>query len=113
MPVPILGIMGTEQPVAATPVPLYTAPPSRQAVISTLTVAEVGGAEAAIRIYAVEESGTPSDANAIAYDLYLPANTHYGFTEGIALSPGQAVHVESDTGDVTFIAFGNETDVPA
>ncbi len=110
---PILGVLGQNKPGAATSATIYTVDASRRAVISTIAVAETSGVDAKIRLNVGQSGAATAVGNAIAYDLYLPKNTHYGFTEGIALAAGDKLYVYSDTGGVTFTVFGEETDVPA
>lgn len=113
MAAPIVGILGQAAPAADTLTTLYTVPAARQAVVSTLVVAETGGAATTIRIHICKNAAAGGTANAIAYDLALSANTHYGFTEGLTLAANDIVRVQSASGSVTFTLFGEETDVPA
>lgn len=111
MAAPKLGILGTGAPSTVTAI--YSVPSARQAVISTLTIAETGGADATVSIYAVVSGGTPIPSNALAVGLAVKANTHVGITEGITLGPSQKLYATSSTGNVTFCVFGEETDVPS
>lgn len=108
---PILGVLGQSKPAASTAI--YTVPATRRAVISTVVACETGGVEALIRINVGISGAASAASNALAYDLYMPANNHYGFTEGITLAAGDKLYVYSDTGGVTFTVFGEESDVPA
>lgn len=113
MAAPVLGILGSQKPAATTDATLYTVPSGRRCVVSTLSVAEVGGAAATFRLHAVASGGSPSVSNAIAYEIALPAKSRYGFTEGYTLSAGQSIRVYASTANVAFTLFGEETDVPS
>lgn len=110
---PILGVLGQNKPGAAASATIYTVPATRRAVVSTVVACETGAVEAKIRLNVGIGGAATAVGNALAYDLYLPANTHYGFTEGITLAAGDKLYVYSDTGNVTFTVFGEETDIPA
>ena len=108
---PKIAVLGQSQP-ASTSATLYTVPAGRRAVISTLTVAETGGATAKYRIHVGIGGVVASAANALAYDISLDANAHDWYTEGWTLAAGDKIYVVSTTDDVTFTLFGEETDVP-
>lgn len=108
---PILGVLGQSKPATSTAV--YTVPATRRAVVSTVVACETGGVDATVRINVGINGAAIAASNALAWDLYVPANNHYGFTEGITLAAGDKLYVYSDTGNVTFSVFGEESDVPA
>lgn len=97
-------------PAATTDTDLYTVPASKEAVISTVCVANTG-ADASFRI-AVRPSGdTLDDLHYIVYEATLPAGESKFFTIGLALATTDVVTVRASSADVAFSAFINETDV--
>jgi hypothetical protein len=97
-------------PAATTDTDLYAVPASTEAVVSTLSVTNLG-ADASFRI-AVRPSGdTLADEHYIVYETTLPAGESKFFTIGIALATTDVVTVRASTADVAFTAFINETEV--
>ena len=113
MAAPKLGVLGQAKPAANTAVTLYECPSDRRAVCSTLAIAETSGDLALIRVHVGIAGAAPTEATAVFYDVELDIWQHFGVTEGIALGAGDKVYVCSDTGDVTFTMFGEETDIPS
>ena len=97
-------------PDAATPDDLYTVPAGKEAVISTLSVANVG-VDASFRIAVRPGGATISDEHYIVYEASIPAGESKFFTIGMALATTDVVTVRASTVDVAFTAFINETDV--
>lgn len=98
-------------PAAATPADLYTVPASKEAVISTLAIAEHGGAPANFTIRVRPAGAAAADVHILVNAAELVANDTQFFTIGIALATTDVVTVEATTADVTFTAFVNETEV--
>jgi hypothetical protein len=98
-------------PAAGTPADLYTVPSAKQAVISTLTVCNYGTATADYDLLVRPAGAAAADVHLLAKGVATPAKETTFITAGIALATSDVVTVESDTGDVTFMAFVNETDV--
>jgi hypothetical protein len=98
-------------PAAATPSDLYTVPSEKEAVISTLAIAEHGGAPADFSIRVRPDGDTAADVHILVNGAELVANDTQFLTIGIALAATDVVTVEATTGDVTFTAFVNETEV--
>lgn len=98
-------------PAAATAADLYTVPSATEAVISTLAVAEHGGAGATFDVLIRPAGAGASGSSVLIKGGQLDANDTVFFTIGIALAATDVVTVEADTGDVTFTAFVNESEV--
>lgn len=90
-------------------VDLYTVPAASSAVVSTLTVSNLAQTSGTYR-YAVIPSGqTLAKKNWIAFDIPIGANSVDTFTIGQTLATGDKIAVSSDTTNVAFTAFGNES----
>ena len=97
-------------PAAATPADLYTVPASKEAVISTLAIAEHGGAPADFKVLVRPAGAAAADVHVLVNAAELVANDTQFLTVGIALAATDVVTVEATTGAVTFTAFVNETE---
>jgi hypothetical protein len=102
-------ILGQVAPAAASATVLYTVPAGKDAVISTIVVANRTATGTAFRI-AVLPSGaaTIEPQHYIAYDVSLGGADSTTLTLGITLSAGQGVRVQAISADVSFTAFGTE-----
>ena len=98
-------------PAAATPADLYTVPAGKEAVISTLAVCEHNNVSATYQVLVRPGGATAADVHRVIFDAPIAARDTIFVTTGIALAAGDVVTVEAATGDVTFTAFVNETEV--
>ena|SRR3990167_502977 len=88
---------------------LYQVGSGNRAVLSSLGVCNVDTASAtSFRIFLVLNNTTAAQANAIYYDLGLPASDTFVFTGGITLGPQDAIWVYGSSGKVNFFCFGEE-----
>lgn len=102
-------ILGQAQPGTTSNADLYTCPADTQAIVSTIVVAETGGADTTFRIFVRDGGVGAGTSNAIAYDTSITANSQAAFTLGITLSVGDIITVRSASGAaLTFTAFGSE-----
>lgn len=102
-------ILGQSKPAAATDGTLYTVPPVTDTVVSSITVAETGGAATSFRV-CVDSAGGAVTAvgKAVAWDVAIPANSTITLTLGITLAAAATVIVRSLSGSCTFTGFGQE-----
>jgi hypothetical protein len=102
-------VLGQSAPADTTNADLYTVPSGTATVVSTLHVANVTADVALARIY-IRVTGDPaSDANALAKDVELAANSIFALTEGISLSASDVITVRSSVANaLTFQLFGSE-----
>jgi pyruvate/2-oxoacid:ferredoxin oxidoreductase beta subunit len=113
MPPPVLGVIGQAAPGAGANGNLYTVPAARRAVLSTIAVANTGGAYTTYRVHVRPGGAAAAAGNAIAYEVGLDAGQSDLLTLGVTIAAGDVVSVRSVSGAVTFTAFGEETDIPA
>jgi hypothetical protein len=101
--------LGQSKPAAATDATLYTVPGSTDTVISTIVIAETGGAATTARICSDSAGGTSTAVGkALAWDLAIPANSVTTLTLGITLAAASTLLCRSLSGSCTFTAFGQE-----
>jgi hypothetical protein len=104
-----LKTLGQTKPAAATDGTLYTVPGATTAVVSSIVVAETGGANTTFRICTDAAGGTTTAVGkAIAWDVTIPANSTTVFTLGVALAAATTVVVRSASGGCNFTAYGQE-----
>lgn len=98
-------------PSAASLTDLYVAPSGKEAVVSTLAIAEHGGDFAQFDVLVSPSGAAASDTHILIKDGQLGAKDTLFFTIGIALAPTDVIRVKASTADVTFTAFVNESEV--
>jgi hypothetical protein len=98
----------TIQNYAGAATDLYTVPAGKEAVISTITVANPTLSATSYRVGVVKSGETLALKNWIAFDIPLAANATTTLTLGITLATGDKIVVSNDTGQVSFAAFGSE-----
>lgn len=102
-------ILGQQAPASTSNVDLYTVANGRQAIVSSLVIANTTGSSATARVFIRKAGAVASTANAIAYDVQIAANSHNAFTEGWTLDATDVVTVQSGTTSaLSFTLFGQE-----
>jgi glucose-6-phosphate dehydrogenase assembly protein OpcA len=101
-------VLGQSNPAATTLTTLYTVPASTNAVISSITVANLAATAATFRI-AVRVAGSAiSNEEYIAYDITLGASDTTVLTMGVTMNATDVLSVYASTTTVAFQAFGSE-----
>lgn len=103
---PTYKVLAQSAPAATTNTTLYTA--TNQTIISTLNVANIGGAADAIRIAVRPAGATLANQHYIAFGVQVPSASLLAVTVGITLANTDVVTVFSTTGTSSFSAFGSE-----
>ena len=93
---------------AGAPVAIYTVPAGKQAVVSTLQVANLSTSAQTYRIAHVPSGETLAKKHWIAFDIPIAASSTDPWTTGIAMNSGDILYVASDSADVSFTAHGTE-----
>ncbi len=101
-------VLGQSNPAATTATTLYTCPSATQAVISTITVANLAGSAATFRIAIRPDGASLANQHYIAYDVTVGANDTTTITIGATLDASDVVTVYGSTANITFNAFGSE-----
>ena len=101
-------VLGQSAPSATTNTDVYTVGAGKQAIISTITVANRSASSRSYRI-AVRPAGTTlANQHYIAYDVALAANDTTALTLGVTLTATDVVTVYASTADLSFGIFGSE-----
>lgn len=102
-------VLGQSIPSAGVLTTLYTVPGATQAVNSTITVCNQSKTQTAqVRISIAINGAADALSQYLVYDADFQPKETKGFTLGITLAAADVVRVYSDTGTVSFNAFGVE-----
>lgn len=104
-------ILGQSNPSATTVTTLYTVPASKEAVISTISVANLTATSATFRLIlqpSADVSATILNKQYLAYDITLGASDSTVITIGLTLATGDVIKVYGSTANIAFQAFGDE-----
>lgn len=104
----IYKVLAQVNPAATTATTLYTVPASTSTVVSTLTVANLGGASATYRISVRPAAEGQANKHFIAYDVTVGANDTTTLTLGMTLATTDVVTVYASNANLAFNLFGSE-----
>ncbi len=107
-------ILGQSNPSATTVKTLYTVPSAKEAVISTISVANLTATAATFRLIlqpSADVSATILNKQYLAYDITLGASDSTVITIGLTLATGDVIKVYGSTANIAFQAFGDEASV--
>ena len=101
-------VLGQSAPSATTNTDVYTVGAGKQAIVSTITVANRSATARTYRIAIRPAGATLANQHYIAYDVTLAANDTTALTLGITLTATDVVTVYASTTDLSFGIFGSE-----
>ena len=101
-------VLAQSAPSATTATDVYTVGSGKQAIISTITVANRSATARTYRIAIRPAGATLANEHYIAYDVSLAANDTTALTLGITLTATDVVTVYASTTDLSFGIFGSE-----
>lgn len=101
-------VLGQASPLTGNTADLYTVPSSREAVVSTITVANRAAAGTTYRVAVRPNGALLTNTHYIAFDVALDRNSTQALTFGLTLDAGDVITVYANSSDVTFSAFGTE-----
>lgn len=101
-------VLGQSAPSATTNTDVYTVGAGKQAIISTITVANRGATNATYRIAVRPAGATIANQHYIAYDSVIPANDTIALTLGISLQATDVVTIYASNTNLSFNVFGTE-----
>ena len=104
-------ILGQAAPGATTDTTLYTVPSAKQAVISTIVVANRSASAVTYRIAIRPAGATLANLHYVAFNVAVGANDSTTLTLGLTLSTTDVITVQGSTADLSFSAFGTEIEV--
>lgn len=101
-------VLGQENPSATTLTTLYTVPSSTEAVISTISVANLTATAATFRLAVRPAGASIEDKHYIGYDITVGASDSTLITVGLTMTATDVLSVYASTADLAFQAFGDE-----
>ena len=101
-------VLAQSAPSATTNTDVYTVGSGKQAIVSTITVANRSASGRTYRIAIRPAGATLANEHYIAYDVTLAANDTTALTLGITLTATDVVTVYASTADLSFGIFGSE-----
>lgn len=104
-------VLGQVAPSATTATTLYTVPSAKQAVVSTLVIANRSSASDLFRIAVRPGGATLANQHYVVYDVAVGASDSTTLTLGITLATGDIITVYAGTTNLSFSAFGSEIDL--
>ena len=104
----IYKVLGQSNPSATTATTLYTVPSATNAVVSTISVANLTGSAATYRIAIRPAGATLANLHFLAYDVTVAASDTTVLTLGVTLAATDVITVYASTANLAFSAFGSE-----
>jgi glucose-6-phosphate dehydrogenase assembly protein OpcA len=107
-------VLGQSCPAATTVTTLYTVPSAKEAVVSSISVANLAATSATFRIIvqpSADVSTTILDKQYFGKDITVGASDTTIITVGITLATGDVIKIYASTATVAFQAFGDEASV--
>jgi hypothetical protein len=101
-------VLGQSAPSATTNTDVYTVGSGKQAIISTITVANRSASSKSYRIAIRPAGATIANQHYLAYDVVIAANDTTALTLGVTLTATDVVTVYASAADLTFNLFGSE-----
>jgi glucose-6-phosphate dehydrogenase assembly protein OpcA len=104
-------VLGQSNPSATTLTTLYTVPASKEAVVSTISVANLTATAATFRIAVRPAGASIANQHYIGYDITVGASDSTLITVGLTLATTDVLSVYASTANLAFQAFGDEASV--
>lgn len=101
-------VLGQSNPSATTLTTLYTVPASKEAVVSSISVANLTASDATYRIAIRPGGASITNAHYLGYDITVGASDSTIITVGLTLATGDVISVYASTANLVFQAFGDE-----
>lgn len=101
-------VLGQSNPAATTLTTLYTVPSATEAVVSSITVANISGSAITYRIAIRVNGASIASSQYLVYDATLAANSTTAYTLGVTLDATDVISVYASDTNAVFQAFGSE-----
>jgi hypothetical protein len=101
-------VLGQSAPSATTNTDIYTVGAGKQAVVSTITIANRGATSATYRIAIRPLGATIANQHYVAYDIPIAANDTTALTLGFSLQATDVITVYASNTNLSFGVFGSE-----
>ena len=104
-------VLGQSNPAATTLTSLYTVPASKEAVVSSISVANLTATAATFRLAVRPAAASIENKHYIGYDITVGASDSTIITVGVTLATTDVLSVYASTANIAFQAFGDEASV--
>jgi hypothetical protein len=104
-------VLGQSAPAATTDTNIYTVPSAKEAVVSTIVVANRNAASRLFRIAVRPAGATLANEHYVAFDTTVAGGDSTTLTLGITLATTDVITGRSATTDLSFSVFGSEIDI--
>jgi glucose-6-phosphate dehydrogenase assembly protein OpcA len=104
-------VLGQVNPSATTLTTLYTVPSAKEAVVSSISVANLTSTAATFRLAVRPAGASIENKHYIGYDITVGASDSTIITVGLTLATTDVLSVYASTANVAFQAFGDEASV--
>jgi glucose-6-phosphate dehydrogenase assembly protein OpcA len=104
-------VLGQSNPSATTLTTLYTVPASKEAVVSSISVANLTATAATFRIAIRPGGAAIANQHYLGYDITVGASDSTIITVGLTLATTDVISVYASTANLAFQAFGDEASV--
>ena len=101
-------VLGQSNPAATTLTSLYTVPASTSAVVSSMTITNLGGSSATYRIAVRPAGASIANQHYLAYDISIATLDTMTLTLGLTLATTDVISVYASTATMSFAAYGSE-----
>jgi glucose-6-phosphate dehydrogenase assembly protein OpcA len=101
-------VLGQSNPSATTLTTLYTVPASTQAVISSISIANLTATAATFRIAVRPAGASITNAHYLGYDITVGASDTTIITVGVTMNTTDVLSVYASTANLVFQAYGSE-----
>lgn len=102
-------VLGQAAPANTSVADAYAVPVGKEAILSSIAIANVTNAAAVYEIYVRINGATAAASNALVFDASAGANSTTVIQAGITLSAGDIISVQTATANaLTFHVFGTE-----
>jgi glucose-6-phosphate dehydrogenase assembly protein OpcA len=101
-------VLGQVNPSATTLTTLYTVPSAKEAVVSSISVANLTTTAATFRLAVRPAGESINNKHYIGYDITVGASDSTALTLGVTLDATDIITVYASTANLTFTAFGSE-----
>jgi glucose-6-phosphate dehydrogenase assembly protein OpcA len=104
-------VLGQVNPSATTLTTLYTVPSAKEAVVSSISVANLTSTAATFRLAVRPAGASIANQHYLGYDITVGASDSTIITVGLTLATTDVLSVYASTANVAFQAFGDEASV--
>jgi len=101
-------VLGQSNPAATTLTTLYTVPASTQAVVSSISIANLTATAATFRIAIRPAGAAITNAHYLGYDITVGASDTTIITVGVTMNTTDVLSVYASTANLVFQAYGSE-----